>query len=391
MPMDVHIDREFLLSLASALVRINTENPPGRELEAASFLAERLADLGIKSTIDRLDGVRANAVCILEGGSAGPTLLFNSHLDTVPVGERDRWQVEPLGGLIRDGRLYGRGSADAKGSIAAMAASLKALLNVQDKIRGKVVLAAVADEEVSGIGTKALLSKYGKFDFAIVGEPTGLRVCTAHKGRLEIKVRVKGKPAHASMPQEGVNAIIAAVSYCNEIEHMADLLSRSEGHPLVGKPTVAVTMISGGIKSNVIPDECVLVIDRRLIPGEDSEVVKASFDKIASKVMAERRGTEFVVSITQYHRATEVSTSEPVVQAALEAVSKTLKVKAEPFGLPAYTDLGWIVAAGTPGVVLGPGELSQAHTYNESVPIDELEAAAKIYYEIALKLLGKQE
>ncbi|MCL7398043.1 MAG: M20 family peptidase, partial [Thaumarchaeota archaeon] len=101
--MDVHIDREFLLSLASALVRINTENPPGRELEAASFLAERLADLGIKSTIDRLDGVRANAVCILEGGSAGPTLLFNSHLDTVPVGERDKWQVEPLGGLIRDG------------------------------------------------------------------------------------------------------------------------------------------------------------------------------------------------------------------------------------------------------------------------------------------------
>lgn len=389
--MDVHIDREFLLSLASALVRINTENPPGRELEAASFLAERLADLGIKSTIDRLDGVRANAVCILEGGSAGPTLLFNSHLDTVPVGERDKWQVEPLGGLIRDGRLYGRGSADAKGSIAAMAASLKALLNVQDRICGKVVLAAVADEEVSSIGTKALLSKYGKFDFAVVGEPTGLRVCTAHKGRLEVKVRVKGKPAHASMPQEGINAIIAAVSYCNEIEQMAESLSRGNGHPLLGKPTVAVTMISGGIKPNVIPDECVLIIDRRLIPGEDPEVVKASFEGIASKLMAERRGTEFIISITQYHRATEVSVSEPIAQAALEAVSRTLKVKAEPSGLPAYTDLGWIVAAGTPGVVLGPGDLSQAHTYNESVPIDELETAAKIYYNIALRLLGKRE
>jgi len=391
MSMDVHIDREFLLSLASALVRINTENPPGRELEAASFLAERLADLGIKSTIDRLDGVRANAVCILEGGSAGPTLLFNSHLDTVPVGERDKWQVEPLGGLIRDGRLYGRGSADAKGSIAAMAASLKALLNVQDRICGKVVLAAVADEEVSSIGTKALLSKYGKFDFAVVGEPTGLRVCTAHKGRLEVKVRVKGKPAHASMPQEGINAIIAAVSYCNEIEQMAESLSRGNGHPLLGKPTVAVTMISGGIKPNVIPDECVLIIDRRLIPGEDPEVVKASFEGVASKLMAERRGTEFIISITQYHRATEVSVSEPIAQAALEAVSRTLKVKAEPSGLPAYTDLGWIVAAGTPGVVLGPGDLSQAHTYNESVPIDELETAAKIYYNIALRLLGKRE
>ncbi|MEM2753239.1 MAG: M20 family metallopeptidase [Nitrososphaerota archaeon] len=389
--MDVHIDREFLLTITSALVRINTENPPGRELEAASFLAERLADLGIKSTIDRLDGVRANAVCILEGSRAGPTLLFNSHLDTVPVGDRDKWQVEPLGGLIRNGRLYGRGSADAKGSIAAMAASLKALLNVQEKIGGKVVLAAVADEEVSSIGTKALLSKYSKFDFAIVGEPTGLKVCTAHKGRLEVKVRVKGKPAHASMPQEGINAILAAASYCNEIERMADSLSKVSGHPLVGKPTVTVTMISGGVKSNVIPDECVIVIDRRLIPGEDPEVVKASFEEVASKVMSERRGTDFSTSIVQYHRATEVSASEPVVRAALEAVSKVVRVKAEPFGFPAYTDLGWIFAAGIPGVVLGPGELSQAHSYNESVSIDELEAAAKIYYEIALELLGKQD
>lgn len=389
--MEAHIDREFLLSMASALVRINTENPPGRELEAASFLAERLADLGIKSTVDRLDGVRANAVCILEGSRAGPTLLFNSHLDTVPVGDRDKWQVEPLGGLIRNGRLYGRGSADAKGSVAAMAASLKALLNVQERIGGKVVLAAVADEEVSGIGTKALLSKYGKFDFAIVGEPTGLKVCTAHKGRLEIKVRVKGKPAHASMPQEGINAILAATSYCNEVERMADSLSRVNRHLLVGKPTVAVTMISGGVKSNVIPDECVVVIDRRLIPGEDPEVVKASFEKVASKVMSERHGTEFSVSIVQYHRATEVSASEPVVRASLNAVLKVAKVKAEPFGFPAYTDLGWIVATGTPGVVLGPGELSQAHSYNESVPIDELEAAAKIYYEIVLELLGRRE
>ncbi len=387
--MDAHIDREFLISLASALVRINTENPPGRELEAASFLAERLADLGIKSTVDRLDGVRANAVCILEGGDAGPTLLFNSHLDTVPAGERDGWQVEPLGGFIKEDRLYGRGSADAKGSIAAMAASLKALIDVRDRIRGKVVLAAVADEEVAGMGTKALLSKYGKFDFAVVGEPTGLRVCTAHKGRLEIKVRIRGRPAHASMPQEGVNAILAAASYCNELEQMADSLSRTRGHPLVGKPTVAVTMISGGIKPNVIPDECVLTVDRRLIPGERPDAVKISFEELASKVMATRLGTEFSISIVQHHRATEVSTSEPITQVALEAVSRVLKVKAEPYGLPAYTDLGWIVAAGTPGVVLGPGELSQAHSYNENVPISELGAAAEIYYEIALRLLGR--
>ncbi|MCS7135537.1 MAG: M20 family metallopeptidase [Nitrososphaerota archaeon] len=389
--MDIRIDREFLLNLASALVRINTENPPGRELEAASFLAERLADLGIRSAVDRLDDVRANAICILEGSRAGPTLLLNSHLDTVPVGERDKWRVEPLGGLIRNGKLYGRGSADAKGSIAAMAASLKALLNFQEKIGGKVVLAAVADEEVGGIGTKALLSKYGRFDFAVVGEPTGLRVCTAHKGRLEVKVRVKGKPAHASMPHEGINAILAATSYCNEIERIAESLSKVKGHPLVGKPTVAVTMISGGIKSNVIPDECVLIIDRRLIPGEDPEAVKAEFEGAASKVMTERRGAEFFVSIVRYHKATEVITSERIVQAALRAVSKVLGVRSEPSGLPAYTDLGCIVAAGTPGVVLGPGELSQAHSYDESVPIEELEAAARIYCEIAMELLGRQE
>ncbi|PUA34351.1 MAG: hypothetical protein B9J98_00465 [Candidatus Terraquivivens tikiterensis] len=386
--MSNHIDREFLVSLASALVRINTENPPGRELEAASFLAERLADLGIKSTVDRLDGARANAVCILEAGEGGPTLLFNSHLDTVPVGERDGWQVEPLGGYIKDGRLYGRGSADAKGSIAAMAASLKALVDARDRIRGRVVLAAVADEEVASKGTKALLSKHGRFDFAVVGEPTGLRVCTAHKGRLELRVRIRGRPAHASMPQEGVNAILAAAFYCSELERMADSLSRVEGHPLVGKPTLAVTMISGGIKPNVIPDECVLTIDRRLIPGETPEEAKIPFEELASKMMAEGRCTEFSVSIVQYHRATEVNPSEPIARAALEAVSKVLKVKAEPYGLPAYTDLGWIVAAGTPGVVLGPGELSQAHAYNESVAISELEAAAEIYYRIALSLLG---
>lgn len=388
MRKNLNINREFLLNLASALVRINTENPPGREVEAASFLAETMADFGIKSFVDRLDGPRANAICILEGKGDGPTILFNSHLDTVPVGVKERWSVEPLSGCIKDGRLYGRGAADAKGSVASMAAALSVLSELRDELKGRIIFAAVADEEVAGIGTKALLSKYKNIDFAIVGEPTELKVCTAQKGRMEFLIKVLGKSSHASMPNLGINAITAAAELCLALEKHSIELSKSVKHPLLGFATLAVTMINGGLKPNIIPDECRITLDRRIIPNEDIEDIKSSLQAIASSIESLRHGVSISIYPVSYHPAAEVSPDNPFVKAALDTTSEIIQSKALPSGFPAYTDLSWIFEKGIPGVILGPGSLSQAHAYDEYVTVEELYKAAEIYTKLAIKLLS---
>ncbi|MCD6421495.1 MAG: M20/M25/M40 family metallo-hydrolase, partial [Thaumarchaeota archaeon] len=257
------VDEQYVVSLASKLVRINSENPPGREVEIASFVAERVSELGFKAVVDKF-GERANALGFLRL-SEGARILLLTHLDTVPAGDRSFWTVPPFEGIIREERLYGRGAADAKGAIASMLGGLKILMDSGAGLRGEIIFAAVADGEAGSEGVKRLLSKGLKADYAVVGEPTRLQVCLAHRGRLLLSVTFIGRAAHAGDPSMGVNPLHPAARLLLNLGKLSEELSRSV-HPLLGSSTISPTIVRGGLKDNVIPESVELVIDCRTLP-----------------------------------------------------------------------------------------------------------------------------
>ncbi len=379
------INLDYVVELASTLVRINSENPPGREAEAASYVAERLAGLGLKTRVDRFGEGRANAIGVLEQGE-GPTLLFNSHLDTVPAGERELWSVPPFSGEVRDGKLYGRGAVDAKGCIAAFLGALKSLADEGWPIRGSLAVAAVADEEVEGQGTRRLLSQGVEADYAIVGEPTSLLPSIAHKGRLVLSASFLGRAAHASVPGRGVNAVYAASDFALRVSRL--FRRRRRRHPLLGEPTAAVTVIHGGVKDNVIPESCEVIIDRRMLPGERVERVVEEVGRLA-KASAKSWKAKSKVEVRRYIAPAETPSSSPIVKASVYAVSEVLGRRVRPRGFTATCDMSHLVnQAKIPTVILGPGDLRRAHVVDEWIGVEELENASKIYKAIILRLLG---
>lgn len=374
---------EYTSSLTSSLVRINSENPPGRETEIASYVSERLAELGLKAWVDRFDE-RANAIGVYEAGE-GHSLMLMTHLDTVPAGERDLWRIPPFSGEIRDGRVYGRGSADAKGCLASMLGALKLLADEGWPIKGKLILAAVADEEAKNRGVRRLLAQKISAEYAVVGEPTSLQVCSAHKGILLLRVRFIGKSAHSSQPRKGINAAYAASDFALRVEKLGERLKVR--HRLLGRPSIALTILRGGIKENIIPDSCELVLDRRTLPNEKLERIIKELRRLTERV-AKARKVKAEVGIVRYLPAAETSTKSRIVVAAVKACSKILGERVRPRGFRATCDMCFLVhGAKIPSVILGPGSLLQAHTIDEWVSIDELVKAAKIYREIVAEIL----
>lgn len=383
---NLKVDERFITSLASRLVKINSENPPGREGEIASFVAERLSDLGLRSWIDRFRD-RANAVGVYEGGN-GFSLMLITHLDTVPAGDKENWNFPPFGGVFKDGKLYGRGAADAKGPLASMLGALKLLADSGWKVNGKIIFAAVADEEVNSEGVKRLIAKGVKADSAIVGEPTSLNVCVAHKGRLLFSVEFLGKAAHASSPRLGINAIYPASEFALEVAKISG--EAFEKHPLLGSSTAAPTIVRGGIKDNMIPEHVEIWIDRRVLPNEKLESIISYYRSIAEKIAA-RHGAKADLRIKKWVPSSEVDPSSKIVTAAIDAASKILGIQAKPVGFQATCDMSFLVnEAEIPSIVFGPGSLDQAHTVDEWVEVDQLFAAAKIYAAVALSLLGSK-
>jgi len=225
--------RDYVVSMLSNMIRINSENPPGREDEIASYVAERLAELGLKAWIDRFQG-RANALGSIKIGD-GRKMMLISHLDTVPAGEKELWRIPPFSGIVKDGRVYGRGAADAKGCIASMLGCLKSLADEGWPINGEIIFAAVADEESENRGVRRLIAQGVKADYAVVGEPTNLNVCIAHRGSIFLRASFIGKAAHSSKPEKGVNAVYAASEYALIIEKLSKRFKVK--HKLLGKPS----------------------------------------------------------------------------------------------------------------------------------------------------------
>ena len=379
--------------LAKSLIRIPSVNPPGKEKEVAEFTASWFEKRGFDCEIRSKDPIRPNVVVRLEGGAGGrpgPSLLFNTHMDVVPVGEG--WTHPPFDPVKEDRRLFGRGSCDTKGGMAAMMLAMDVLRSRAKERRSRTLtFQCVADEETGGSSGSSFLARDGtRADFGIVAEPTDLAVCTAHKGDITFELTTKGSAAHASLPKEGHSAIADMNRAISELLDYGKQIQTKVNHPLLGSPTVNVGVISGGLKSNIIPDRCWIAAERRVVPPEEVDQCKKEIESLFTGLKATQPGFDFDLQFINATGASEVSGEHKGVKTLL-SVLHDLKAKspAQPVGFTATCDAYFLnKLAGVPTVIIGPGSLSRAHTRDEYVDVEELGTAAKAYAWTALRFLA---
>jgi acetylornithine deacetylase len=367
----MEIDRVELAELLQGLVRRPSPNPPGCEESVARFLAETCTRLGLQTELHEVAPGRPNVYASLGPAEAG--LLFLVHTDTVPAGEG--WTRDPFGGVLEDGRVYGRGSADMKAGIAAAVIAMAALKRAG--IEAPVAFAAVVDEEESGAGVRALLERPGfGARQAIVPEPTELQTIIGCRGNCYVEVEVNGRSAHAGTPHEGHNAIYDAALLIDAIQGLDAELARRR-HPLLGAGSWSVGTIQGGTGTAMVPDRCRISVDRRLLPDERGEDALAQMQGAIAALDDVDARAELLMEIPSF----ELPPDHELVQGVLRA-SRDAGAPEQPVaGWTAACDGGYLMRyAGIPAVVLGPGSVvEQAHRPDESVPIDEVELAARTF------------
>ena len=382
------IDEELLVRVTCQLVQATGQNPPGEEAATVAVLAVAGRELGLDVVKSPVEPGRDNVSITLAGGN-GPGLLFLGHTDVVPVG--DGWTTDPYGGVVKDGRIYGRGASDMKGGLAAALVALAALRGAG--LAGPVELAAVVDEEETGKGIRAYVdharrASKAAFLGCITAEPTDLQTIIAARGDSYLRVAIHGRACHAGNPDDGANAIYGAAAVVAAIERLHAELA-ADPHPLLGPATWSVGQINGGTGGSIVPADCVIVADRRLLPGESPAAV---LDDLRSRVAAlrlEDRGLSVELEMPM-----EMPAFETAADSELVRVVEAARVDA---GGPELPLAGWTAACDggyvardldVPVVVLGPGSVTtQAHRADESVAIPELIAAARAYALAALRLL----
>jgi acetylornithine deacetylase/succinyl-diaminopimelate desuccinylase-like protein len=380
------IDEDLLVRTTQSLLRATGQNPPGDEAATVAVLSAAAVDLGLDVVATTVEPGRDNLSVVLPGGD-GPGLLLLGHTDVVPVG--DGWTRDPFGGELVDGRIYGRGASDMKGGVAAALVAMAALRGVA--LSGPVELAALVDEEETGKGIRSYVADEHSFLGCITAEPTDLQTIIGARGDSYLRVAIHGRASHAGNPDGGANAIYGAAAVVAEIERLHKELAASP-HPLLGPATWSVGQIAGGTGGSIVPAECVVVADRRLLPGESPDAVLADLRARVGKLGLADRGLTFELEMPMEMPAFETSPSALLV----EVTDAALRDAGGP-GLPlggwtAACDGGFIARdLGVPVVVLGPGSVTnQAHRPDESVTVAELLVAARAYALTALRLLGPE-
>ncbi len=370
------VDRGRLIDLARRLVALPSINPPGDEAAVARLMAETLDGIGFDVQIRDVAPGRPNVVGTLPGRGGGPRLLLNGHMDVVPPGEG--WTREPFGAELVDGRIYGRGSADMKGGLAAMAAAVEAIQSMGIPLRGTVVVTAVVGEERDQVGTRRLVENGLSADFAVIAEPTDLKPVIAHKGDLYYRIVVQGRAAHSSIPSAGVNAIDGMADVIIALRVLASDLGKKH-HPLLGAPTLSVGTIEGGIDTCIVPDSCQMTIDRRLLPNETLAEADAELQDVLDRLGGEN--PLLAATLTRFMTAMPMETppGSAIERALRRAADEVLGYDPGASGMSGTTDANWLVnVAGIPTVLFGPGSFSQAHRADEFVEVDQLVKAAQV-------------
>ncbi len=391
-----------LVETLSQLVAIPSVNPMGRPLSGPEYFEYRLTEyleslfqrLGLPYVRQTIEPRRDNIVARLEGAvppeQGGPLLMFEAHQDTVPV---DGMTIPPWQPTVRDGRLYGRGACDIKGGMAAMLWALarlvddRASLNHGQNTLPTLIMACTVNEEHGFSGAQDLRRLWEgqsngliprRPDACVVAEPTSLQVVVAHKGAVRWRLSTLGRAVHSSQPHLGDNALYKMARVLLALEqYAADVQRNVPHHPLCGAATLSVGTISGGISVNTVPDRCTIEIDRRLLPGEDTQTAYAEVQQYLANALG---------GLTLEHEPPFLigpalaDTHNKSLGARLAEVAKGVFGRCELVGVPYGTDASKIAAAGVPSVVFGPGNIAQAHTADEWIDLEELALAAEVYY-----------
>ena len=380
------IDCDRLNTILADLVKIESINPdlvPGGSGEAkiAAYVADFLRGAGLKTQIQKLGPGRANVVGVLRGRGGGRSLMLNGHLDTVGVAGMEA----PFSGEIKKNRLYGRGAQDMKGGIAA-ALMAAATLAKGPRLRGDLIIAAVADEEFKSSGTRALIDEITT-DSAIVMEPTGLEVATAHKGFAWAEIETLGKAAHGSRPKDGLDAIAMMGRVLAGIESLQEELDDAGGHPLLGHASVHASIISGGQEMSSYPAGCKLSVERRLLPGEDATSFKRELVEITANLSNQDAKFRARTTIGYSALALETAVESPIAQSLIECARKVIGPSAK-FGAQSFwTDAALLNEAGTASVLFGPGGAGM-HSTVEYANLSEVTQCAEVLIECAKDFCG---
>lgn len=357
------------------LVRINSVNPsyqggPG-EGAVAEYLMHFFASHGVECWKQPVWPDRPNVLARLPGRQSHRRVVLEAHMDTVSIQGMTISAFEPC---LSGGKLFGRGSCDTKAGLAGMMQALVALKRQGFTPPCEVLLAATVDEEYSYRGVVKLCENLHA-EAAIVAEPTELKLVVATKGVLRCRIHVRGRSAHSSKPHLGINAISQMARIIAAIETDNLELARKQ-HPLVGAGTCNIGVISGGVQVNFVPDHCSIEIDRRLLPGESAQAAVAHYRALLHRL--DGIDAEIEEPLLLVDEALDTPLTSPVVKVA-STVLDSLGLETAPIGVPFGCDASKLSRAGIPSIVFGPGSIDQAHTADEFVEVDQVEAAFEFY------------
>ncbi|HJC47557.1 MAG TPA: ArgE/DapE family deacylase [Candidatus Lachnoclostridium pullistercoris] len=379
---------EKALSLLKELIAFDTSNLPGNEKGCASYLEGLLKNAGFETVLQVMPDApdRANVIAAV-GSKKGKSLIYNGHLDVVPAGEG--WNSDPFCAVVRDGKLYGRGACDMKGGVAAMAAAALSLVEEGFSFAGgQLILVFVCDEELHDMGIRHYIAspEFVKADYGVISEPSGGQFCLAHRGVARYEISVLGVSCHAGVPEKGINAMTNAGYALLALEKLSKSLA-ARTHEILPPPTLAPTVISGGLKDNIVPDLIRIQVDRRMLPGESLESCQKEIEEVLDQVKRERKEFDYRIKPYVCLNAGYVAKDSEIVKICNEVYRETTGKEAVNTFFTGGNDQNFLVDAGVPTLVFGPGSLDQAHTVDEYVKLEDMEESTEFFYQLAKKIL----
>jgi succinyl-diaminopimelate desuccinylase len=382
-----HVREDRLVAHCARLVQIRSVNPPGGELAIAEYVADILAAGGIATELISHGTDRASVLARIRGRGEAPNLLYSAHLDTVPVGaDAAAWLHNPFGGEVADGKVWGRGSADMKGGLAAMIAAALALVEADAPLRGDLLLAFTAGEEVDSLGAYAVAERtdLGPVGAIVVSEPSSNALFVAEKGALWIELITYGQTAHGSMPELGRNAVMMMVALLGELDRLPVSCTK---HPLLGSFTRSINTISGGVKTNVVPDRCTATVDMRTVPGQDHAALLRQIEALIADLGARQPGFRASIKVLNDNIPLTTPPDHPAVGRMAGVIEAVTGRRPAPGGVRYYSDaVAYVPAFDAPMLICGPGQAGLAHQPDEYVEIDRLVESARILTLAAMHL-----
>lgn len=394
------VDEQEVVSLTQQLVRIPSVYRPGvtggNEEKVARFVEDYLKQMGLTVIYEEVVPGRPNIIAFYDSGRPGKTLLFEAHTDVVTEGDKEGWSYDPFGGAIENGRIYGRGSCDTKGNLAAAICAVKAIQRSQESFNGKILLCIPCDEEGMMIGIKDFIRRgwANGVNGAIICEPEENQICITQKGAMRAVLRTYGKMAHGAMPLTGINPntrMARVIVALEELERKE--LERLGEHPMLGWPSITPTILQAPVKGepqiNVVPDQCMTTLDIRTVPGQNHDDLRAEMEAILTRLSREDKDFKATLEVIEERPWTLTQEHDEVVQAVAQSYREITKHEPVYNGVPGATDGTFLHKAGIPIITTGAGDRHIPHHADEYVDIAQLVETTKLFAHSALLFLNR--